>query len=102
MGISVLSRSTKTAVTLEEVRRLAGLSKLSMTRQEEERLKGELSSILDYFRVVDGVTSAGDTEHQAQAAESLREDEVRPSDPEGVLRGVPRKKGRLVRAPRVF
>lgn len=32
----------------------------------------------------------------------MRPDEVRPSDPEGVLRGVPKKRGRLVRAPRVF
>ncbi len=53
-----MSHSTKSTVTLEEVRRLAGLSKLSMTRQEEERLREELSSILDYFRVVDGVPGA--------------------------------------------
>ena len=97
-----MSRRTRTTVTPEEVRRLASLSKLSMTRQEEERLREELSSILDYFRVVDGVPATGDQVRQKQSAEGLREDEVRPSDPEGVLGGVPRRKGRLVRAPRVF
>ena len=97
-----MSRRTRTTVTPEEVRRLASLSKLSMTRQEEERLREELSSILDYFRVVDGVPATGGGVRQRQSAETLREDEVRPSDPEGVLGGVPRKKGRLVKAPRVF
>lgn len=97
-----MSPRPKDAVTLEEVRRLASLSRLTLTRPEEERLREELSSILDYFKVVDGVAGAGNGVRMIQATSDLRPDEVRPSDPEGVLRGVPRRKGRLVRAPRVF
>ncbi|MDA4113464.1 MAG: aspartyl/glutamyl-tRNA amidotransferase subunit C [Thaumarchaeota archaeon] len=97
-----MSRKPEAGVSLEEVRRLASLSRLTMTRPEEERLREELSSILDYFRVVDGVSGHIETGRLAEEAALLRPDEVRPSDPEGVLRGVPHKKGRLVRAPRVF
>jgi aspartyl/glutamyl-tRNA(Asn/Gln) amidotransferase C subunit len=90
------------AVTPEEVRRLAALSRLNVTRPEEERLRGELSAILGYFRTVDRVPSDVTDERTALDPALLRPDEVRPSDPEGVLKGVPRRKGRLVRAPRVF
>ncbi len=101
-GESDLSPRPKAAVTLEEVKRLASLSRLTMTRPEEERLREELSSILEYFRVVDGVAGTGETNRTIEDTSALRPDEVGPSDPDGVLRGVPRKKGRLVRAPRVF
>jgi aspartyl-tRNA(Asn)/glutamyl-tRNA(Gln) amidotransferase subunit C len=97
-----LSRRAKAAVSLEEVRRLASLSRLTMTRPEEERMRDDLSSILDYFRVVDGVGGTAPAARLTEEAQLLRPDEVKPSDPEGVLRGVPHKKGRLVRAPRVF
>ncbi len=88
-------------MTLDQVRRLASLSKLTLTASEEDRLIGEFSSILEYFRVVDkvGDIPAPDTRSEAN---TMRPDEVAPSDPEGVLKGVPRRRGRLVRAPRVF
>jgi len=97
-----LAHKTRAAVSIEEVRRLASLSKLFLTRVEEERTRDELSSILDYFRVVDEVAGPGARSGIAQEAAGLRADEVKPSDPDGVLRGVPHRKGRLVRAPRVF
>jgi aspartyl/glutamyl-tRNA(Asn/Gln) amidotransferase C subunit len=97
-----LSRRAKAAVSLEEVRRLATLSKLTLTRPEEEQMKEDLSSILTYFKVVDGVTGISSSSRLKQEAALLRADEVKASDPDGALRGVPRKKGRLVRAPRVF
>jgi Asp-tRNA(Asn)/Glu-tRNA(Gln) amidotransferase C subunit len=68
---------------------------------EEERLIGEFTSILDYFRVVDGVGDSG-TAVPTKDSNATRPDVVAPSDPEGVLKGVPRRKGRLVKAPRVF
>lgn len=97
-----MSRKRATSVSAEDVRRLASLSRLNLTGAEVETLKGELSSILGYFRVVDSVPGSAPPARKAVAPESLRPDEAKPSDPEGVLRGVPRKRGRLVRAPRVF
>jgi aspartyl/glutamyl-tRNA(Asn/Gln) amidotransferase C subunit len=87
---------------VEDVRRLAGLSRLNLTSVEEEELKAELSSILGYFRAVDSVPGSGPPAKDRVVPADLRSDEVKPSQAEGVLRGVPRKKGRLVRAPRVF
>jgi aspartyl/glutamyl-tRNA(Asn/Gln) amidotransferase C subunit len=92
----------KTKITAEEVRRLGELSRLAMSPSEEEALREQLSSIIDYFRVVDGVEDSFRIDRTTVEASDLREDEVGPSDPEGVLRGVPQKKGRLVKAPRVF
>jgi len=94
-------KEQRAAMTLDQVRRLASLSRLTLSASEEERLTGEFSSILEYFRVVDKVGNA--VAHDAQPNENVfRPDEVAPSDPEGVLEGVPRRRGRFVRAPRVF
>jgi len=73
-----------------------------VTRAEEARLKEELSTILEYFRTVDGTRGSDSPAVPSVEPSELRRDEARPSDGEGVLKGVPRKKGRLVRAPRVF
>ncbi len=97
-----MSRRPKEAIAPEVVRRLANLSKLNITRAEEERLRHELSSILDYFRVVDGASGPAVPTRLIRMPDELRPDEGKPSDPEGSLRGVPHKKGRFVKAPRVF
>jgi aspartyl/glutamyl-tRNA(Asn/Gln) amidotransferase C subunit len=93
---------TKTSITLEEIRRLGDLAKLSMTAAEEERLRAELSSILDYFKAVEKVGEREEAVAPAEQPSSLRADVAEPSDPEGVMKGVPQRKGRFVKAPRVF
>ena len=92
----------KSGITAEEVRRLGQLSRLNVSSAEEEKLKEQLSSIIEYFTVVDGVKDSVPIDKAAEDASELRADVVGPSDPAGMLRGVPQKKGRLVRAPRVF
>jgi len=90
-------------VDIRRVERLAELSRLSLGPQEAEQLRGELSSILDYFATLDKVDVSRVAAVQNASKEgSLREDAVRPSTPEDVLEGVPQKRGRYVRAPRVF
>jgi aspartyl/glutamyl-tRNA(Asn/Gln) amidotransferase C subunit len=102
-----LSRRTKTqkttSVDIRKVEKLAGLSRLSLGQHEAERLGGELSSILEYFATLDKVdlSKVAPTQDEAQDG-LLREDVVRPSTSEDILEGVPQKKGRYVRAPRVF
>jgi aspartyl/glutamyl-tRNA(Asn/Gln) amidotransferase C subunit len=90
-------------VDLRQVERLADLSRLSLGPHEAERLRGELSSILEYFAVLDkvDVSKVTLTSHDAQDG-GLREDVARPSTPDEILAGVPQKKGRYVKAPRVF
>ncbi len=93
---------TKTSITPDEIKRLGDLAKISITPAEEERLRTELSSILDYFKAVDKAGGDATVSVPTQQAGSLRPDEVSPSDPDGVMNGVPQKKGRFVKAPRVF
>jgi len=90
-------------VDISQVERLAALSRLSLGPQEGERLRGELSSILEYFAVLDRVeTPMGLPNRDVSKDGGLRDDVARPSTPEEILEGVPRRKGRYVRAPRVF
>jgi aspartyl/glutamyl-tRNA(Asn/Gln) amidotransferase C subunit len=102
-----LSRKSKApkspSVDLQEVERLADLSRLSVSPEEAERLRGELSSILEYFATLDKVdVSKGQAPQEAGLEGGMREDVVGPSTPEEILEGVPQRKGRYVRAPRVF
>jgi len=64
-------------------------------------LLSEFSSILEYFKVLDRLAVPVE-EGRTVVPAGLRRDEVGPSDGDGLLKGVPRRKGRLVRAPRVF
>ncbi len=90
------------SVDAAQVERLAELSRLSLSPQEAERLRGELSSILEYFAALDKVDASKAGPSEEAASGGLREDEVRPSTPDEILQGVPQRKGRYVRAPRVF
>lgn len=89
-------------VDLHEVERMANLSRLSLTSQEEGRLQRELSSILEYFATLDKIDVSKISSEAAEEGGSLRQDVVMPSEPEAILKGVPQKKGRYVKAPRVF
>jgi len=89
-------------VDARQVERLAELSRLSLGKEEAERLRGELSSILGYFATLDKVDLSAVVQGRETTSGSLREDQVRPSIPEEILQGVPQRKGRYVRAPRVF
>jgi aspartyl-tRNA(Asn)/glutamyl-tRNA(Gln) amidotransferase subunit C len=102
-----LSRKSRThrtsSVDLPQVERLADLARLSLGPQEAERLRGELSSILEYFAALGKVDVSGVADGAGASREGgLREDVVRPSMPAEILEGVPQRKGRYVRAPRVF
>jgi aspartyl/glutamyl-tRNA(Asn/Gln) amidotransferase C subunit len=91
------------SVDLAQVERLARLYRLSLDPREAERLKGELSSILEYFAALDKVdVSKVVLSKDAVLDGGLRQDVVRPSTADEILKGVPQRKGRYVRAPRVF
>jgi aspartyl-tRNA(Asn)/glutamyl-tRNA(Gln) amidotransferase subunit C len=96
-------RSAKSAsVDHSQVEKLASLSRLALDAEEAERLRGELSSILEYFSTLDRVDVSKVKDVGGRLEPSMREDVPRPSAPEDVLKGVPQKRGRYVKAPRVF
>lgn len=98
------SRPSKAAsVDRSQVERLAELARLSLGPAEMEHLRVELSPILEYFAALDKVKIPPGLEGvEATNEGGLRDDTVRPSTPGAILEGVPQRKGRYVRAPRVF
>src|SRR5689334_18430078 len=97
-------RSSSTLIGRKTVNRLGELSRLSLAPHEAEKMQVELSAILAYFAELDKVDLPRNLDFVESAREKagLRQDIPRPSSPDEILAGVPQKKGRYVRAPRVF
>lgn len=60
-----------------DVERLAKLSRLRLADEEKERLRGELSNIVEFYGML--ADAAGDADDgEPELFNSLREDEVKP------------------------
>jgi len=94
------------ALSLEEVRRIATLARLRLLPQEEARLAGELSAILDYVRLLEELDVSGVepmTHALASAETPFRGDEVRPGlSPEEALSNAPAREGTCFQVPRII
>ena len=92
-------------LTTEEVRYVALLARVGMTYEEAERMRDELSHILDQFEALDKVdtTDVDPTGHSADLESVMRDDEVKPREPrEEMLRNAPRRDGDFVRVKAVL
>ena len=87
----------------EEVRRMARLSRISLTTSEEERFTEQLNTILTYFRKMDKVEtdSVPPTYHVIDLVNVVRKDVTQTFPSDGILKAAPKKKGRLIKAPRI-
>ena len=94
------------ALSVEEVRRIAALARLRLQPEEESRLAGELSAILDYVRQLEelDVTGVEPMTHALAAGETpFREDEVTPGlTPEEALANAPAREGTCFLVPRII
>ena len=95
------------ALTREEVARIAELARLSLTEQETELFSGQLTRILEYAEQLRGVDTVDvpAKSHPLAPAAPLREDEVRPSltAAEAVAAAPDAdRKGGLFKVPRVI
>jgi aspartyl-tRNA(Asn)/glutamyl-tRNA(Gln) amidotransferase subunit C len=82
------------ALTLEEVKSVAELARLHLSPDELERMRDQLSSILDHIAALYELDTAAisPTAQVIDLTNVMREDEVRPSlPPEAVLANAPRK-----------
>ena len=101
------------AVSVEEVRRVAELANLELTAEEEARMERDLNAILDYVAQL-GEVDTTDVEPMAQVGEvmgagsdlegaALRADAVRPSlDRRAVMAAAPETDGRFFKVPKVI
>ena len=105
------------AVSVEEVRRVAELANLELTAEEEPRMQHDLNAILDYIAQLSEVDTTG-VEPMAQVADvlgamlgaptdfdggALRADAVRSSvDRRAVMAAAPESDGRFFKVPKVI
>lgn len=81
------------ALTQEEVRHIARLARLGLSPEEVERLREQLSSILEHFQVLQGLDTSQvpPTAYVVPLSSVFRKDEPRPSFPrEDILANAPR------------
>jgi aspartyl-tRNA(Asn)/glutamyl-tRNA(Gln) amidotransferase subunit C len=101
------------AVSVEDVRRVAELANLELTAEEEPRMQRDLNAVLGYIAQLNEVDTTG-VEPMAQvgdmlgastdfAGAALRADAVRPSiDRKAVMAAAPETDGRFFKVPKVI
>ena len=92
-------------LSLEQVRHVANLARLSLTPEEEQRYQGQLSAILDAVEQLKELDTSRvePTSHATLAEGLLRPDEVRPSlPPEKALANAPAMIGSSFAVPKII
>ena len=92
-------------LTSEEVRHISALARVGMTDEDIERMRDQMSNILENFDVLNQVDTEGvePTGHSVDLDSVMRDDEVRESLLiEDVLANAPNRRGDLVRVKAVL
>ena len=93
------------AITREEVLHVARLARLSMTEAEAERLREQLSAILDYVKQLDRLDTHGvvPMSHAVETGTPFRDDVVEAfGDREALLANAPDRQNNCFRVPRII
>jgi len=92
-------------LSLDEVRHVARLARLSLSPSEEERYARQLGDILTYAEQLTELdtSSIAPTAHAADIPNPLRDDEVHPSlPPEVAVASAPARDGTSVAVPKII
>ena len=92
-------------ITTEEVRHIATLARVGMTDDEVERMRDQMSNILEQFDVLNQVDTSGVESTGSLRADQtvMRDDRVGASaDRDDVLSNAPRRQGDLIRVRAVL
>jgi aspartyl-tRNA(Asn)/glutamyl-tRNA(Gln) amidotransferase subunit C len=93
------------AITREEVLHVARLARLALPDAEVDRLRDQLSGLLDYMKQLDRLDTRDvvPTSHAVEMGTPFREDEARPfGDREALLKNAPDRAGDFFRVPRII
>jgi aspartyl-tRNA(Asn)/glutamyl-tRNA(Gln) amidotransferase subunit C len=93
------------ALTTDEVRYIARLARLALSDEEVERMREQLSGILEHFKVLNDVDTAGvpPTAQSLDRANVERDDEPDASTPrDEILANAPRREGDFLRVRAVL
>ena len=103
--------SDSPTVSVEDVRRVAGLANLELTADEEVRMLRDLNAILGHVSQLNELDTAemlpmaqvSEVIGNSQLQEVLRSDETRPSlDRDRVMAGAPETNGAFFKVPKVI
>ncbi|MEW6751728.1 MAG: Asp-tRNA(Asn)/Glu-tRNA(Gln) amidotransferase subunit GatC [Candidatus Latescibacterota bacterium] len=93
------------AVALQDVRTVARLARLELSAEEEEKLAGELSRILQYMEKLNQLDTSGvePTAHVLPVEGSFRADTVVPfAGRQALLDAAPQRHNGYYRVPRII
>ncbi len=93
------------AISKEEVKHIALLSRLALSEMEIEKFTHDLSEILEYSQKISELDTSDvpPTSHAIAFSNIYREDEVKPSlSNEEALANAPDKEGSYFKVPRVI
>ena len=89
----------------KDVEHVARLARLALSDDELERMRAQLSAILEYIDKLKGldVEAVEPTSHAVPLVNVMREDEVEPSLPrEAMMANAPDRAGEFFRVPRII
>ena len=92
-------------ITTEEVRHISTLARVGMTDDEVERMRDQMSNILEQFDILEQVDTRDvePTGHSAGIQTVMREDSVEPSaNRDDILSNAPRRQEDLIRVRAVL
>jgi aspartyl-tRNA(Asn)/glutamyl-tRNA(Gln) amidotransferase subunit C len=92
-------------ISREDVEHVARLARLALSEAEAERMREQLSGILDYIDTLRAIDTAGvePTAHAVPLVNVMREDETRPCLPvDLVLANAPDPCDAFFRVPRII
>jgi aspartyl-tRNA(Asn)/glutamyl-tRNA(Gln) amidotransferase subunit C len=93
------------AITREEVRHIALLARLQLTKEEEEEFTDQLDHILSHFETLQQLDTTGvePTAHVVAMATPFREDAVHNApDADALLANAPMRDGRFFKVPKII
>ncbi len=93
------------ALTLQDVEHVARLARLRLSPAELEKMRDQLSNILDHFQMLQqiDVSAVPPTAQVTDLVNVLREDEIRPSLPrEQALANAPEQQDGMFRVRAIF
>ncbi len=93
------------SVTIDEVRYIASLARLSLSKEEEERLAEQLSEVLDYIEKLNELDTSGipPMSHVLDLHSVFREDAVdQRISRDDALKNAPDADGSYFRVPKVI
>jgi len=91
----------------DQIQHLAKLTRINLSKKEKERFQKELSSILDYFNLLEKVDTTGiePTFHPFPLENVIRKDEVKEESPEKIeklISATPAKEKRYIKTKGIF